>query len=332
MTWLVTGGAGYIGSHVIRAMTDDGQPVVVLDDLSTGHAERVPSSIPLVVGTVLDGELLRRVLREHSVTGIVHLAAKKSVAESVAQPLLYHRENVVGTLTLLEAMAAERVSRLVFSSSAAVYGSPDDDSVQEDAPTRPESPYGRTKLMSEWMVQDAAEALGLGTVCLRYFNVVGCADPDLADTGGTNLFPLVFRALASGEHPVVFGDDYPTRDGTCVRDYIHVQDLAEAHVAAARLLAEPGMRHDVVNIGCGRGHTVREVLATVGEVTGRDTTPTILPRRPGDPAGMVADPSLARRLLGWTAQRDLDAMVESAWNGAHGGAPVESHTGARRDR
>jgi UDP-glucose 4-epimerase len=332
MTWLVTGGAGYIGSHVIRALVDDHQSVVVLDDLSTGHADRVPASVPLVVASVLDGERLREVLREHAVTGIVHLAAKKSVAESVAQPLIYHRENVAGTLTLLEAMAAEGVTRLVFSSSAAVYGSPDDDSVREDAPTRPESPYGRTKLMSEWMVQDAAQALGLGTVCLRYFNVVGCAEPALADTGGTNLFPLVFRALASGQRPVVFGDDYPTRDGTCVRDYIHVQDLAEAHVAAARLLSGSGPCQDVVNIGCGRGHTVREVLATVAEVTGRDTTPVILPRRPGDPAGMVADPSLAERLLGWTARRDLDAMVESAWNGAHAAAPRESHSGAARDR
>lgn len=326
MTWLVTGGAGYIGSHVVRSLIDAGQGVVVLDDLSTGDADRVPSSVPLVQGSVLDGAGVRAALRGSAVTGVVHLAAKKSVAESVAQPLHYHRENVVGTLTLLDAMAAEGVSRLVFSSSAAVYGSPDDDSVGEDAPARPQSPYGRTKLMSEWMVEDAAEALGLATVCLRYFNVVGCADPELADTGGTNLFPLVFRALAAGERPVVFGDDYPTRDGTCVRDYIHVQDLAEAHVAAARLLDTSGPRHEVVNIGCGRGYTVREVLTTIGRVTGRDTTPAILPRRPGDPAGMVADASLARRLLGWTAQRDLTAMVESAWDGAQRSAPLEPST------
>jgi UDP-glucose 4-epimerase len=168
-------------------------------------------------------------------------------------------------------------------------------------------------------------------VCLRYFNVVGCAQPELADTGGTNLFPLVFRALQTGDRPVVFGDDYPTRDGTCVRDYIHVQDLAEAHVSAARLLMGSGKRHDVVNIGCGRGHTVLEVLATIGAVSGRDTTPAILPRRPGDPAGMVAEPSLARSLLGWTAQRDLDEMVHSAWEGAHGQALQRSHAGAGQD-
>ncbi|MFZ0160758.1 MAG: UDP-glucose 4-epimerase GalE [Kineosporiaceae bacterium] len=311
MSWLLTGGAGYIGSHVLRAMTEEGLPVVVLDDLSTGDARKVPPHVPLVVGSVLDGTVLRATLREHSVTGVVHLAGKKSVVESVAQPLLYYRQNVAGALTLLEAMAAEGVGRLVFSSSAAVYGTPDGDSVDETGPARPESPYGRTKLVSEWMVRDAA-ALGLSCISLRYFNVVGCADPVLADTGGTNLFPLVFRALTAGRRPVVFGDDYLTRDGSCVRDYIHVEDLAEAHVAAARRVAS-GTVDETVNIGCGVGHTVFEVLATMAALTGRDTTPSVLPRRPGDPAGMVAATGLAERLLGWTARRDLADMVDSAW-------------------
>ncbi len=317
MSWLLTGGAGYIGSHVLRAMMAAGLPVVVVDDLSTGHAGKVPSQVPLVVGSVLDGELLRATLREHSVTGVVHLAAKKSVPESVAQPLHYYRENVAGALTLLEAMAAEGTRRLVFSSSAAVYGTPHGDNVDETAPTRPENPYGRTKLISEWMVHDAAAALGLSCISLRYFNVVGCADPALADTGGTNLFPLAFRALTAGQRPVVFGDDYLTRDGSCVRDYIHVQDLAEAHVAAARRVVS-GTVDETVNIGCGVGHTVFEVLTAMSAVTGRDTTPAVLPRRPGDPAGMVAAAELAERLLGWTARRDLTDMVASAWRAVSG--------------
>jgi UDP-glucose 4-epimerase len=315
MSWLLTGGAGYIGSHVLRAMTAAGYSVVVLDNLSTGDPRRVPVQIPLVVGSVLDADLVRTTLREHAVTGVVHLAGKKSVPASVAQPLLYYRENVTGALALLEAMAAEGTARLVFSSSAAVYGTPADGIVDETTPTRPESPYGRTKLIIEWMVRDAAAALGLSCISLRYFNVVGCAEPTLAEVGGTNLFPLAFRALTRGQRPVVFGDDYPTRDGSCVRDYIHVQDLAEAHVAAARRVTS-GTVDETINIGCGVGHTVLEVLTVMSALTGLDATPTILPRRPGDPAGMVAATGLATRLLEWTAQRDLIEMVDSAWHGA----------------
>ncbi len=327
MTWLVTGGAGYVGSHVLRAMTRAGLRVVVLDDLSTGDAERIADVVPLVVGSVLDGALVRRVLRDHAVTGVVHLAARKSVAESVAEPLRYYRENLRGVLTLLESMADEDVRRLVFSSSASVYGTPDGASVDETAPTRPESPYGRSKLAGEWMIRDAVAAGALAAVSLRYFNVVGCAEPALADTGGTNLLPLVIRALEAGERPVVFGDDYPTRDGSCVRDYIHVQDVAEAHVAAARLLLASDAVDEVLNLGCGVGHTVLEVLAAMAEVSGRDVTPSVLPRRPGDPAGMVADPRRAREVLGWTAHEDLRSMVASAWQGARGFALRDADVG-----
>jgi len=315
MSWLLTGGAGYIGSHVLRAMLEAGLSVVVLDDLSTGEARRVPRQVPLVVGSVLDAGVLRTTVREHAVTGVVHLAGKKSVPVSVEQPLHYYHENVTGALTLLEAMVAEGVSQLVFSSSAAVYGTSDADLVTETAPTRPESPYGRSKLIIEWMIRDAAAAFGLSCMSLRYFNVVGCADPVLAETGGANLFPLVFDALDRGRRPVVFGDDYPTRDGSCVRDYIHVQDLAAAHVAAVRRVTS-GTVDETVNVGCGVGHTVFEVLDAIGRVTGRDTTPAILPRRSGDPASMVAATGLAERVLGWTARLDLVDMVESAWRGA----------------
>jgi UDP-glucose 4-epimerase len=316
MRWLLTGGAGYIGAHVLRAMQAADLGVVAYDDLSTGDPGRVPAAVPLVVGSVLDGATLRRTFDEYQIGGVVHLAGKKAVAESVAEPLRYYRENIVGTLTLLEEMHAADVGRLVFSSSAAVYGTPTGESVEEISPTRPESPYGRSKLVGEWMVQDAAAAVGISTVSLRYFNVVGCAEPTLSDKGGTNLFPLVMRALVEGARPVVYGADYRTRDGSCIRDFIHVQDLAEAHVAAARLV-ESRRCAETVNIGCGNGHTVLEVLETVGQVTGRDTTPAILPRRPGDPVRMVATAVKAEQLLGWRANRGIEAMVRSAWEAHH---------------
>lgn len=323
MTWLLTGGAGYIGSHVLRAMLEADMSVVVLDDLSTGDSGRVPRHVPMVTGSVLDADVLRATIQEYAVTGVVHLAGKKSVPESMEQPLYYYRENVSGSLALLEAMVDEGVSRLVFSSSAAVYGTSSEDLVTETSPTQPESPYGRSKLIAEWMIRDAAAAFGLSCMSLRYFNVVGCADPVLAEAHGTNLFPLVFAALHRGEQPVVFGADYPTRDGSCVRDYIHVEDLAAAHVAAVRRVAS-GTVAETVNVGCGVGHTVFEVLDKIAAVTGLDTTPEIMPRRPGDPASMVAATGRAESVLGWTAQFGLGDMVESAWRGALAGGRGES--------
>lgn len=322
MSWLLTGGAGYIGSHVLRSMRAAGLSVVVLDDLSTGESRRVPSDVPLVTGSVLDADVLRSAFREHSITGVIHLAGKKSVPESVEQPLHYYSENVAGAMTLLEAMVAEGVSRLVFSSSAAVYGTSSTDLVAETSPTQPESPYGRSKLIAEWMIHDAAAAYGLSCMSLRYFNVVGCAEPVLAEARGNNLFPLVFAALQQGKQPVVFGDDYPTRDGSCVRDYIHVEDLASAHVAAVRRVTA-GTVDETVNVGCGVGHTVFEVLAAIGEATSFDTTPVILPRRAGDPASMVAATGRALSVLGWTSRFDLRDMVESAWRGATGRSSVD---------
>ncbi|MGH4028553.1 UDP-glucose 4-epimerase GalE [Actinomycetota bacterium Odt1-20B] len=317
MTWLITGGAGYIGAHVARVMAGAGERVVVLDDISSGVPQRLPEGIPLVRGSSLDGELLRRVFAEHEVTGVVHLAARKQVGESVEEPLRYYRENVGGLTTLLEAVAEAGVRRFVFSSSAAVYGNPPEaDLVTEATPCAPVSPYGETKLAGEWLVRAAGRAHGISTVCLRYFNVAGAASPELADTGVFNVIPMVFDRLTRGEAPRIFGADHPTPDGTCVRDYIHVADLAEAHLAAARRLAEDGIDGDLtVNIGRGEGVSVRELVTLIGEVTGDARTPLVEPARAGDAPRAVADAGLAAKELGWTARRGVRDMVESAWDG-----------------
>jgi UDP-glucose 4-epimerase len=323
MTWLITGGAGYIGAHVARAMTGAGERVVVLDDLSAGVPARLPADVPLVAGSALDAGLLKRVLAEHAVTGVVHLAARKQVAESVARPTRYYRENLGTLATLLEAVAEAGVRRFLFSSSAAVYGNPDVDLITEDTPCAPVNPYGETKLAGEWLVRAAGEAHGIATTCLRYFNVAGSAAPELADTGVFNIVPMVFDRLTRDEAPRIFGDDYPTPDGTCVRDYIHVADLAEAHLAAARRLCAPGVRGDLtVNIGRGEGVSVRELVTLIGEVTGDSRPALVEGRRPGDAPRAVASAALAARELDWTASRGMREMVASAWQGwqlHHGG-------------
>ena len=313
MTWLVTGGAGYIGAHVVRAMVADGLEVVAVDDLSTGDASRVDPGAALEQGSVLDRGLVRRVLREHQVTGVVHIAAKKQVGESVADPLLYYRENVEGLVALLDGCRAKGVDRFVFSSSSATYGLPDVETVDEDVRGTPLSPYGETKLVGEWLLRDCAEAYGTRVMALRYFNVAGAASDDLGDVGVFNLIPMVFQRLEEGRPPVVFGDDYPTPDGTCVRDYVHVADIADAHLAAARALdaGQPGATY---NIGRGEGSSVLDVLRVVGEVTGLDTTPEYAPRRPGDPARIVARVDRIGAGLGFTAERDLRDMVQTAWS------------------
>ncbi|WP_340378443.1 UDP-glucose 4-epimerase GalE [Streptomyces sp. SS7] len=315
MTWLITGGAGYIGAHVVRAMTAAGERAVVYDDLSTGVAARVPAGVPLVTGSTLDGERVARALAEHTVTGVVHLAAKKQVGESVERPLHYYRENVEGLRVLLEAVTEAGVGSFVFSSSAAVYGMPDVDPVTEDTPCAPMSPYGETKLAGEWLVRATGRATGLATACLRYFNVAGAASPDLADTGVFNLIPMIFERLTENAAPRVFGDDYPTPDGTCVRDYIHVADLAAAHVAAARALrTSPG--HDLtLNVGRGEGVSVREMIDRVAAVTGHHRPPTVTPRRPGDPARVVACADRIAAQLDWKAVHDVHDMITSAWAG-----------------
>ena len=318
MTWLVTGGAGYIGAHVVRAFREAGEPVVVLDSLTSGHAEFVPDDVPFVRGTLLDGDLVRHTLVEHDVSGVVHLAGFKYAGVSVSKPLLTYQQNVTGTATLLEQMAAAGVARIVFSSSAATYGTPDVDLVTERTPTHPESPYGESKLIGEWLLADQARAAQLsGTdfahTSLRYFNVVGSATADLYDTSPHNLFPLVLGMLARGGTPRINGDDYDTPDGTCVRDYVHVADLAHSHVVAAHALEAGTPLEPVYNLGSGDGVSVRQIMDVAAEVTGVDFTPTVAPRRPGDPARIVASGELAARDLGWEMRHSLRDMLASAW-------------------
>lgn len=313
MTWLVTGGAGYIGAHVVAALCEAGTTTVVLDDLSTGFFERLPSDVPLVVGSIRDRDLVRRTLVDHRVTGVMHLAARKQVAESVAEPLRYYADNVDGLISVLEGCKSAGVRQFVFTSSAAVYGAPDVDLVTEDTPCTPVSPYGETKLIGEWLVR-ACSNWGLAATSLRYFNVAGAATPELVDRGAANLVPLVFQALLAGRRPHVFGTDLPTPDGTCIRDYVHVADVADAHLAAAAAL-EAGVPGATYNIGRGHGASVREVLTMIAEITGLDTAADDLPRRAGDPARVVASANLARTELGFVATRDLHEIVASAWAG-----------------
>lgn len=316
MTWLITGGAGFIGSHVVKAMAEGGEHVVVLDDLSTGRAERLPARVPLEIGTVLDRDTVDRVLRDHAVTGIVHIAGKKQVGESVEKPLHYYRENVEGLRVLLDAAVAAGVSRFLFSSSAAVYGMPDVDLVTEETPCAPINPYGETKLAGEWLVTAVGRVHPVATASLRYFNVAGAATPELADEGVFNLVPMVFERLTSGEAPRIFGDDYPTPDGTCIRDYIHVEDIASAHVAAARRLAADPEARLILNIGRGEGVSVADMVGIIQDVTGHpDVKPEVTDRRPGDPARVVASADRIRAELGWSARHEVREMVESAWAG-----------------
>jgi UDP-glucose 4-epimerase len=312
VTWLITGGAGYIGAHVAHAFVDAGLETVVVDNLSSGQPGFVPDGLRLEVGDVRDVDLLRRVMREHRVHAVVHLAAFKYAGASVTQPLHTYEQNVVGTMSLLRAMQDEDVDALVFSSSSAVYGTPVVDVVTEDTPVAPESPYGESKLVGEWLVRDQARVTGLRHTSLRYFNVVGSTV--VPDTSPHNLFPLVMDALDRGEAPRIFGDDYPTPDGTCVRDYVHVADVAAAHVTAAVALSEGAGIDPVYNLGSGTGVSVRQIMDAFAQVTGTDFTPVTVERRPGDPARIVASGEAARRDLGWTMRHSLADMVASAWS------------------
>jgi UDP-glucose 4-epimerase len=314
MSWLVTGGAGYIGSHVVRAFQAKGIDTVVVDDLSSGRHSFLTEQAPFVHGSILDGRLLEEAIEKFHVQGVVHLAGFKYAGVSVQRPLHTYQQNVAGTSMLLAAMEAKGVDRIVFSSSAAVYGTPDVDLVTEATPKHPESPYGESKLIGEWLLADQARATALRHTSLRYFNVVGSGTPEVFDPSPHNLFPLVFEALLDGRTPRINGDDYPTPDGTCVRDYIHVADLAEAHVVAAQRLDAGTPIEPVYNLGSGDGVSVGEIMRAVAEVTGIAFTPEIAPRRDGDPARIVASGELAARDLDWRMRHSLAEMVASAWD------------------
>ncbi len=327
MRLLVTGGAGYIGSVVGALLVAEGHDVIVLDDLSTGHKDAVPAGASFVRGTLRDDA--PRLLAD-GVDAVLHFAAKSLVGESVAQPSLYWGNNLGGSLALLEAMRAAGTPRIVFSSTAAVYGEPEKVPIDETAPTRPTSPYGASKVAVDTALAEYARMYGLGAISLRYFNVAG-AHPEAAgggEPGGavrwlgerhspeTHLIPNVLEvarsvARGSGGHLTLFGDDYPTKDGTCIRDYIHVADLARAHLLALGA-CQPG-QHRIYNLGSESGSSNLEVLAECRAVTGVDIPVEIGPRRPGDPAVLVASSARIRADLGWAPERDLRAMVADAW-------------------
>ncbi|ROQ17892.1 UDP-galactose 4-epimerase [Rathayibacter sp. PhB93] len=313
MAWLVTGGAGYIGAHVVRAFAEQGIDPVVLDDLSSGHEGFVPEGVPFHRGSILDEALLDEVFAQHDIEGVVHVAGFKYAGVSVQRPLHTYEQNVTGTMRVLAAMERAGVRSIVFSSSAAVYGAVDVELVTESTPKSPESPYGESKLIGEWLLADAGRAHGVRHASLRYFNVVGSGYPDVYDTSPHNLFPLVFEALLAGRTPRINGDDYPTPDGTCVRDYIHVADLALAHVAAARRLAAGEPIEPVYNLGSGTGASVGEIMTAIADSTGIAFTPEVAPRRPGDPPRIVASGETAARDLGWEMRHTVAEMVESAW-------------------
>jgi len=316
VTIIVTGGAGYIGAHVVDALAAAGRDVVVVDDLSTASAARVGDH-PLHRFDLAAPDAtarLTQLLGDVRATGVVHLAAKKQVGESVARPEWYYRQNVGGLGAVLEAARAVGCDRLVFSSSAAVYGEPAGGVVDEDARPDPINPYGQTKLVGEWMIRAAARAWGLRQVSLRYFNVAGAGRPELGDPAVLNLVTLVLDRLERGEAPLVFGDDYPTPDGTCVRDYVHVADLAAAHVAALDYLERPAPAYDTFDVGAGQGVSVTQMLTAIASATGTSVLPQVVDRRPGDPAVLVATAARIRTELGWEPRRGLDDIVATAWS------------------
>lgn len=320
MKFLVTGGAGYIGGHTVYSLVNAGHEVVVIDDLSSGRAEVLPEEVVLVRGSVTNPGALDEAFSHH-VDGVIHFAGFKHAGVSVEKPLLTYDQNVVGMLRLLETMERAGVGHIVFSSTSAVYGDVDAPVIHEDAPKNPASPYGESKLVGEWILRDQGVATGLKHCSLRYFNVVGSGVPGIYDTSPYSLLSMVFAALGRGETPGVFGTDYDTPDGTCIRDYIHVQALADAHVQVAEKLVSGQPLQGAYNLGSGTGSSVAQMMTEVARVTGIDFEPEAWPRRAGDPMKVVASGEAAARDVGWTMQQSVAEMVSSAWreySAAHG--------------
>ncbi|KFI79399.1 UDP-glucose 4-epimerase GalE [Bifidobacterium pseudolongum] len=317
MTVLVTGGCGYIGAHVVHALHESGQDVVVVDDLSYGKPDRIGNArlYGMDISAPGAGERLAEIMKAENVDSVIHFAARKQVGESVEKPLWYYQQNINGMLNVLEGMREAGAKKLVFSSSAATYGVPPVDVVPEDVqPMVPINPYGQTKLFGEWMARACEEPYGIRFCGLRYFNVAGCGPVELEDPAILNLIPMLFDRLKQGKAPAIFGDDYPTPDGTCVRDYIHVSDLADAHLAALKYLDRDERKYDVFNVGTGEGTSVRQIVDEVKKVTGLPFTETVMPRRAGDPPHLIGSPKRINEEMGWHAKYDVEDIVESAWN------------------
>lgn len=313
MSWLVTGGAGYIGSHIVESFIQAGMTPVVLDDFSTGHREFLPSDIEILEGSLLDQDFVAKSVGARF-EGVIHLAGYKYAGESVKRPLHTYKQNVLATVNLLSAMQNNDINAVVFSSSAAVYGTPKVDRVTEETEVKPESPYGESKLIGEWLVRNQSNSSALKSTSLRYFNVVGSGSPQIVDLSPYNLFPLMFKALNNGDIPHINGDDFPTHDGTCVRDYVHVADVAAAHVSAAKQLSKGLELSPVYNLGAGTGTSVAQIMQAASEVTGIKFAPEVRSRRQGDPARIVADGTKASNELGWKNSYSIDEMLDSAWS------------------
>ena len=316
MSILVTGGAGYIGAHVVRLLRHRSEEIVVVDDLISGDIRRL-DGLSVTQLDLADPSCIApiaQLMRDNAVSSVIHFAGRKQVAESVARPAWYFQQNIGSLANVVMAMEIAEVKELVFSSSAAVYGTTEGARISESAITAPVNPYGESKLVGEHLVEAATHSNSLRSASLRYFNVAGAGWPDLGDNAVLNLVPMVFDRLDQSERPLIFGDDYGTADGTCVRDYIHVMDLAQAHLAALDSLHRSGTGHAVFNVGTGLGTSVREMVDAIIAVSGSSVEPEVRARRPGDPAWVVASPEKIEKELGWAASRGIDDIISSAWS------------------
>ncbi len=316
MTILVTGGAGYIGSHVVKMLLERGENVVIIDNLSRGHKESIPKSVTFEKADLLDFEGLSNSIKKFSIDAVIHFAAFAYVGESVDNPQMYYSNNVVGSFNLIDVLKENNIDKIVFSSTCSVYGNPLNIPISESETPKPINPYAKTKFIIENILNDYGTAYGLNFAALRYFNAAGDSDDSQIGESHdpeTHLIPLVlFAALGRREKIYVYGDDYPTKDGTCIRDYIHVNDLADAHIKALEYLRNNG-QSTVFNLGTGNGYSVNEIIDTARKISGVNITAEVVGRRPGDPAELVADNKKAREVLGWIPKYNLDKIIKTAW-------------------